>query len=113
MLFYHTLTFESLNEHQDAAEAFSHLIDALQEERSICCENLRSYKESFASTLGMYMDGSPLKRIVESDSKKEGTSLYCWKPQFQFPIEGTMGSMLTCQKCGFQVCFVNCSIGLA
>lgn len=88
---------------QDAAEALAYLTSALQEERLAFFESFRAYRESLSNASRTCINGGPLNGIVmDNESEAENSPLYSWKQQLRWPMEGMMGSMLTCQECGFQ-----------
>lgn len=71
---------------QDAAEALAHLAAGLQEERDEYLNLHRPVSQSFGSVLGK---DSPPPQLHRS-----------W---LHWPLEGTLGSLMACQQCGFQV----------
>ncbi|KAI5059514.1 hypothetical protein GOP47_0025833 [Adiantum capillus-veneris] len=79
---------------QDAAEALNYLADALQIERIAFFESFRAFRESISDA------SRPSNGIVVEDvSEKENSPLNSWK---RWPLEGTIGSMLMCQECGYK-----------
>ncbi|MCO5603502.1 hypothetical protein L7F22_057653 [Adiantum nelumboides] len=79
---------------QDAAEALNYLADALQVERIAFFESFRAFRESIS-------DASRLSNgtVIDDASEKESSPLNSWK---RWPLEGSIGSMLMCQECGFK-----------
>lgn len=74
-----------LSMQQDAAEALAYLAAGLQEERDKYLNLHRPVSQSFGSVLDMNLATPQLDQ-----------SLLHW------PLEGTLGSLMTCQRCDFQ-----------
>lgn len=71
---------------QDAAEALAHLAAGLQEERDQYLHLRRPVSQSFGTVL-----------------EKVSTTTTLDQSWLHWPLEGTLGSLMACQRCGFQV----------
>ncbi|XP_021846494.2 ubiquitin carboxyl-terminal hydrolase 27 isoform X2 [Spinacia oleracea] len=84
-----------LSNQQDAAEAFLHLLSCLRDELS----------DSYMPNSGSLADvAAPTSRILAferiKDIKKEPER---WRQQYLGPLNGILGSFLTCQSCSSEV----------
>ncbi|XP_058087894.1 ubiquitin carboxyl-terminal hydrolase 27 isoform X2 [Magnolia sinica] len=96
------VTSFNLTRQQDAAEAFIHLLSSLQEEILDC---YIPHYGSLADTSSL-----PVGRI--SNPGEGGNELERWQRHLLGPFDGTLGSILTCKSCLFQLSvdfeFFNC-----
>lgn len=83
----------NLMRQQDAAEAFLHLLSALEEEIS---ENYMLHNISLAQI--MCFPSKIYKPIREGQNECER-----WKQKFLGPFDGTIGSSLTCKSCSSMI----------
>ncbi|KAG0607524.1 hypothetical protein M758_8G035000 [Ceratodon purpureus] len=74
-----------LSVQQDAAEALAHLAAGLQEERDKYLHLRRPVSQSFGT-------------VLDKDTATPQLD-HSW---LHWPLEGTLGSLMACQKCGFQ-----------
>ncbi|KNA02703.1 hypothetical protein SOVF_216160 isoform B, partial [Spinacia oleracea] len=84
-----------LSNQQDAAEAFLHLLSCLRDELS----------DSYMPNSGSLADvAAPTSRILAferiKDIKKEPER---WRQQYLGPLNGILGSFLTCQSCSSEI----------
>ncbi|KAH9308328.1 hypothetical protein KI387_036239, partial [Taxus chinensis] len=82
---------------QDAAEALGHLLSSLKEE---CLEYIEHYMPhcgSLSSVLAFCDD-----EFTNHKDRGEKISLEVWNRYLKRPLDGTLGSILTCQSCSFQ-----------
>ncbi|KAG6541367.1 hypothetical protein Mapa_017236 [Marchantia paleacea] len=87
---------------QDAAEALIHLASALQEERGNYLKWLRPTLQSFVKAPRFSEACSSTVGRIECNSVKGGDQLLnSWRGR-SWPLEGTIASSLTCQRCGYQ-----------
>lgn len=88
---------------QDAAEALAHLASALQEERLVFFQRCRSYVQSLLDASSTLINRGSFNAIhMDNGNRTEQSALHFWRQHLHWPMEGTMGSLLTCQQCGFQ-----------
>lgn len=88
---------------QDAAEALIHLASALQEERGNYLKWLRPTLQSFVKAPGFSEACDSTHGRLECNSVKGSDQLLdSWRGR-SWPLEGTIASSLTCQRCGYQV----------
>ncbi|BBN19402.1 ubiquitin carboxyl-terminal hydrolase 30 [Marchantia polymorpha subsp. ruderalis] len=87
---------------QDAAEALIHLASALQEERGNYLKWLRPTLQSFVKAPGFSEACDSTHGRLECNSVKGSDQLLdSWRGR-SWPLEGTIASSLTCQRCGYQ-----------
>lgn len=82
---------------QDAAEALEHLLSSLKEE---CLVYIEQYMPHSGSLAGASVLSD--HEISNRTERGEHISLKTWNQYLHGPLDGTLGSLLTCQSCLFQ-----------
>lgn len=88
---------------QDSAEALGHLACALQEERAKYIDLLMPNAHSFGRLLHDLGGATPSVSSLNRNELKSERALESWRQNLYWPMQGTLGSLLTCQQCEFQV----------
>lgn len=82
---------------QDAAEALEHLLSSLKEE---CLVYIEQYMPHYGSLAGASVLSD--HEFSNRTERGEHISLKTWNQYLHGPLDGTLGSLLTCQSCLFQ-----------
>ncbi|CAN6438884.1 unnamed protein product [Victoria cruziana] len=89
------VTSFDLTRQQDAAEALLHLLCSLKEETTT---NYVSHFNSLADVYALH-----LSRIFNPKESEGYREWKIWKQHIFGPFDGTLGSILTCRSCSFQL----------
>ncbi|XP_031474077.1 ubiquitin carboxyl-terminal hydrolase 27 isoform X1 [Nymphaea colorata] len=89
------VTSFDLTRQQDAAEALLHLLSSLKE------EIISNYVSHFNSLADVY--ALRLSKIFNSKESEGYREWQIWKQHMFGPFNGTLGSILTCKNCSFQL----------
>ncbi|CAM6085462.1 unnamed protein product [Calypogeia fissa] len=88
---------------QDAAEALVHLASAIQEERDNYIQWLKPTFQTFATAPSVFDQGFSTVSKEGFKHRKGGDKLLeSWRGNLHWPLEGTLASSLTCQRCAHQ-----------